>query len=115
MVIPVKCPACNAYLLNKPIVLDSVWKKHSLWLKECQTKIDHKYVITYDINSNVIIYFLISDRKNKFIFKPSENHILASKDNDKKNKNSIYIPYFEPDFSNLQSLLKKLNTYLIFS
>ena len=108
------CPLCKSNLLNEPIITR---KADSFWRKSCESNLDHKFAAVFDINTNFISNFTISDRKNVFIFQPSFKHLFVARDQEGKKKNVIppkrkSIPYFEPDFSDKKRLFNKLNTYL---
>lgn len=107
------CPLCNGNLLNEPIISR---KQDSFWMKSCQSKIDHRFTLVVDINTNFISYFTISDRKNIFTFQPLFKSVFITKYDDRKSllpQKRKFIPYFEPDFSDTKKLFNKLNTYLI--
>jgi len=102
-----KCPICNEYFLNEPMDSSS---KNTLWRKTCNKKIDHILTIHYDVNTDIALNILISNRNGiGCLFLPKSNAIELY-------KNNIYIgtiDYFKPDFSNISNLFKKIKLYTI--
>lgn len=104
MIMPVNCPLCGDPLVNEFFVRLK---------KTCNNKLNH-VIIYYSSFSNQDIVGsikLILNTKNEAIW------TLANMTFSIKNYNGslIYLPWFEPDFSDYPRLLNKIKTYLVFS
>jgi len=108
MKITKKCPICKDNLLNIPYS----GKNDNLWKKTCSKKTDHSLTYFYDIKSELIINLILNNRKDvACIFLPLSDTIELYK-NETYIKN---IKYFEPDFSNILNLFKKVQIYTLLS
>lgn len=119
MKLPIKCPICNDPLLNEDVYLSKMWRKI------CANKLNHKFFVIYEVNTDMIVNFsIVDDKNNAWRFYPLDDTIAIYKDvklqllknlrRDGSLKNYKIIPYFEPDFSDFKKLINKLRTYTLF-
>lgn len=112
-----KCPICHSPFLNNEVMGTTMWRK------SCSSRVNHKLEVTYDLKTELIVKFILSDQYNHtFVFYPLDHKICIYKNMTweffLKRKigraDHKVIPYFEPDFSNYHKLLQKLKTYVLF-
>lgn len=102
MIIPDKCPICKEPMLfNKRYYLYRCLSKDHLLTYHANSK--NLNVARCAIHDNLLIMLSIG-------WHPYDNIIMIC-----KNNKAISIPYFEPDFSNEQEMLNKINIYLTLS
>lgn len=112
-----KCPICHSPFLNDEVLGTTMWRK------SCTSRLNHKIEVTYDLRTDLIVKFSLSDYGNyTFVFYPLDKKICIYKSMAwqffLKRKidrvNHKVIPYFDPDFTNYSKLLEKLKTYMLF-
>ena len=115
MIIPTRCPCCNDPLLNEfiPNYIGECKVR-----KSCLKVFGHKFVCM--IGSTDIIETIGVELYNKTLVRVnwvfSTQQIIVTKGLLKNKQYTIInLPYFEPDFSDYNKLIKKLRTYMVFS
>jgi hypothetical protein len=117
MKMPIKCPICNGVMLTEHYTLLN--KKES-YRKSC-TQINHDiYYLSETSIDNVddVEHFGVYINKHVSAYwfpnlSTGKQFVMITKG--KKIDNPLYLPYFEPDFSNYKQLVEKIKTYLVFS
>lgn len=109
MKMPNACPKCKDNMINDFILLKNKYEK---LVKCCNKKIDHtiNYYSLRD-NQDMVDYFIFYNKKKLSIsFEPAQNRIIIF-DGAVISK----IPYFEPNFSNIEEMFNKIKLYETFS
>jgi hypothetical protein len=112
MNIPSKCPVCGGNLLNKYFGRDM--RNRSLQ-QSCRAYIGHSFCIVIEEKDNKILYVSLGVKNNLLAWNFEQKSLSSYK---KKNINiydEIYMPFFEPDLSNVPQLIKRckiLRTFL---
>lgn len=114
MKMPIRCPICDGIMaiefMNE--------RRGGMYSKSC-VKVSHNiYYISIKDTEEVGHIGIHFDEKISVHWFPNQSdgsqalqiikHGFGSQD-------SLYLPYFEPDFSNYKKLVEKIKTYLVFS
>lgn len=108
MKLPILCPFCNDVMLtNYPI-------NEALISKECSKRPSHgiKFfaeVINSEVYEVIVRTLPIPLTYVKWLFKGQYVRIETV------GKETVRLPWFDPDLSNFNKLVDKVNTYLVFS
>jgi len=101
------CPICGS-ALSQELECDQL-------LKQCSDKDDHKYsfVCSLYFRTYLDVRLIFSDKNNIYNvtwdFSNNETFIIMN------NCNHIAIPMFDADFTNLEKIISKIKTYILFS
>ena len=105
MIIPQKCAICNGVLLNqfKPL--------GDIQYKSCTKVLGHSFECWCDSTTDEILVVKLTYKNinYKWYFEEKILYVENSK------KKTITIPFFEPDLSDVPKLIKKIETYSVFS
>ena len=110
MKMPDRCPICNGIML-----IDYKNNKKKEFYKKSCTQINHDicYVICPDDTVDRVSIYVNRQISVYWFTPPNEQTVVVTKGS--KIDNSLYLPYFEPDFSNYKQLIEKIKTYIVFS
>lgn len=109
MKMPIKCPTCGDILVNKYTNLPNGVSRLT---KMCTTKINHNIKFrAWDHDHEIVNFITIPWEITNYIswFTDRKFCTLGTP------KNTLIIPYFDPDFSNYNKLIDKIKTYVMFS
>ncbi len=108
------CPICKDELKSTlPEKVDDFINYNKIFIKSCDLK-NHKYVLRH--SKKEIIYYTLYNLDYIYNFFPKSKKIIIHKNEPRISTMKVRsIPYFEPDFSDVDEVLKKINTYIIFS
>lgn len=104
------CPVCKDPLLN------TIFSDDNLIYKACKQRLYHSLFFIYDSKKEVIKTIGINFGKNNACcayFNLLDKILFISDASDFKE--DLYIPFFEPDFSDYKKIISKLKTYILFS
>lgn len=111
---PKKCPVCGEPVMNN--FYEKVGKREFSLEKTCNKKLDHIFFCASkkadDANAFVVSLSTRTKDPLSISWFPENKTLYVAK---KDLMNRVQLPYFEPDFSNLRKLIKKIKTYLVFS
>lgn len=115
MKVPVNCPICHQPMKND-FALQKEWE---ILIKECH-QLKHHLVYKIDLAKNIndkdqISSCKLIEKEEVYIWYPSSNKLVICNRNTGYLTDTIKLPYFEPNFSDYVSLLRKLKTYMVFS
>lgn len=115
MKMPIRCPICNGVMLTEHYTL---LNEKENYRKSC-TQINHDiYYISLPDRDEVEHFGIYVSKQVSVYWFPNlstSQIVMVTKGKDKKADKSLYLPYFEPDFSNYKKLVEKIKTYLVFS
>ena len=108
------CPICkNELKSNQPEKVDDFINYNKIFIKSCDLK-NHRFVLRH--SKKEIIYYTLYNLDYIYNFFPKPKKIIIHKNEVRISTMKVKsIPYFEPDFNNLDDVFKKINTYVIFS
>lgn len=108
---PINCPICGDPMLNEFIRGSST----SYINKRCMKRITHDILIREMPTTNDIDFISLKiDHGAQIIWYFYTKSILVNTYYGDIIKD-LYIPWFEPDFSDIKKLLSKIKTYMVFS
>lgn len=110
---PINCPFCGDPLINEFILFSG---GHDRLNKSCRKKINHNITFSSMISNNNLIDHVYIDciNKSRFTWHLHTKKLLF-KSYMNNGRKDLYLPYFDPHFSNFNKLMDKLKTYLVFS
>lgn len=114
MLMPKTCPICGSPVMNK---FKETYDKNGFALeKTCDKKLDHILFCSSKRADENEVYVLSLTLRTEDEFSvswyPREGLVWVANN---KITGRVKLPYFEPDFSNLRKLIKKIKTYMVFS
>lgn len=114
------CPKCNEPLMNEYITFN----REAVLRKHCKKSPNHQFVmvasedgkdlrsITITLSMNPLVRAAWQFQKNKIeVLEGTLEEIIKFNRDD----NPTIIPWFDPDFSDMNKLVKKLKMYVTFS
>lgn len=112
MKVPINCPICGGPLLNEfdPLAPGS---DRTYLTKNCHKRLNHKIEIRACVSNNDYVDWIRIPYKGvgNVIWHMGTEHLLLNTFEGK----DYSLPFFEPDFSRYNKLIKKLSLYLTFS
>ena len=103
----VVCPICDSILESSEVDDTTL-----TYAKICQNHFSHKlFIILRSLSYQIIAYNLVDHNNNSWNFYIDKSIFFYK---NCEYSQSIHLPYFKPDFSNLPKLLNKLYTYITF-
>ena len=114
------CPKCNGPLVSEYITFN----KEAVLRKHCKTSPNHQFSVIASEDGKDMRSITISLSMNPLVraawhFKKNQIEVLEGtleeiiKNN--RDENPTIIPWFDPDFSDMNRLVKKLKMYVTFS
>jgi len=109
---PIKCPVCGDPMLNTFPPAEDMDNRVT---KSCTRRIDHKITMIADGDEvSQMSLDLGNDQEAVWLFTLNAVWIQARL-HSKNPKNTVVLPFFEPDLSDYKKLVDKVKTYLVFS
>ena len=109
---PTHCPVCGDAMLNTFPPAEDLNDRVT---KSCTRRLDHK--ITMIVDGNEVSQMgvdLGNGQEGIWLFTLNALWIQAAISS-KNPKNTVVLPFFEPDLSDYKKLVEKVKTYLVFS